>query len=182
MLSEHWIIEWVGFWLLGEMRQQWWNYGSHCDGWVKKTTRIVHNLISEELGLLSKPNQSLVQGGRCRTECRQTDQSYFWCFDRWNDLESWDYCSPPGQVGDLERKILESFSLNSWLLQCRYVLWSTRGMARLVLGSVKRRMVSPTGGATSPAGYYHMVIGDHCVLIRWRRPCWHWAFKCKTGN
>ena len=32
-------------------------------------------------------------------------------------------------------------------------------MARLVLGSVKRRMVSPTGGATSPAGYYHMMIG-----------------------
>ena len=107
------------------------------------------------------------QGGRCRTECRQTDQSYFWCFDRWNDLESWDYCSPPGQVGDLEKLILESFSLNSWLLQCRYVVWSTRGMARLVLGSVKRRMVNPTGGATSPAGYYHMVIGDHCVLIRW---------------
>ena len=106
-----------------------------------------------------KPNQSLVQGGRCRTECRQTDQSYFWCFDRWNDLESWDYCSPPGQVGDLEKTILESFSLNSWLLQCRYVLWSTRGMAKLVLGSVKRRMVNPTGGATSPAGYYHM-YGD----------------------
>ena len=121
MLSEHQIIEWVGFWLLGEMRQQWWNYGSHCDGWVKKPTRIVHNLISEDLDLLSKPNQSLVQGGRCRTECRQTDQSYFWCFDRWNDLESWDYCSPPGQVGDCRKKflnpsvwILDFFNAGTW--------------------------------------------------------------------
>ena len=68
--------------------------------------------------------------------------NYWWCRDDDQDPDSWDYCSPPGQVLISNR----SFSRAS---KSRYARLNIQYMGTLALDSVLSRGKT-TGGAPSP--------------------------------
>ena len=99
----------------------------------------------------SKGDQSYtVKGVPCQSICEMKESplsnNYWWCRDDDQDPDSWDYCSPPGQVLISNR----SFSRAS---KSRYARLNIQYMGTLALDSVLSRGRT-TGGARSPQGLF----------------------------